>query len=188
MIEEKDFRRVLGHYTTGVAVVAALVGGRPYGFAVNSFVSVSLDPPLVAYCVAHTSTTWPSMRDAGGFTVSLLAADQEQVCRLFATKGADRFGALDWFASPGGHPVLDGALAWLECVPEAVHRAGDHDLVVVRVTDLGDGGGDGDDPLVFYRGRFGRLSDAPTPSARFDRHDDPDLDSPFFSAIAAHLD
>ncbi|NUR26434.1 MAG: flavin reductase family protein [Catenulispora sp.] len=186
MVEQQDFRRVLGHFTTGVAVVAACAGGQPYGFAVNSFVSVSLDPPLVAFCVAHTSTTWPLMRDAEGFAISLLGAEQEHVCRVFATKGADRFAGLSWSASPGGHPIMDDAIGWLDCVPEAVHRAGDHDLVLVRVTVLG--GGDGDAPLIFHRGRFGRLADTITTSARFDPRDTIDLESPFFPAIAAHLD
>lgn len=184
-MNEQDFRRVLGAYTTGVVVITAATPEGPQGFAVNSFTSVSLDPPLVAFCVAHTSTTWPRMRDCDGFAVSVLCAEQEDACRRFATKGADRFSALSWSPAPSGHPVLEGSLAWLDCTLEAVHQAGDHDLIVLRVSAIGDGQGQ---PLVFHRGRFTRLSDAATTrEARFNRDPEPDDETPFFSAIAGYL-
>ncbi|MBW8485854.1 flavin reductase family protein [Actinomadura parmotrematis] len=183
--DSAGFRRVLGHFPTGVVVVAAMVDGRPEGLAVNSFTSVSLDPPLVSFCAAATSSTWPRLRRATGFAITLLGRDQEDCCRVFASKGADRFGSVAWTPSPAGHPVLDGALAWLDAEPHAVHEAGDHELALVRVTALGSA--DGGRPLVFFRGGFTGLATPPAPA----RHPaDPrglDTDSPFFDVLSARL-
>ncbi len=154
-LDSKTFRSVLGRFATGVVAITALdpVDGRPCGLAANSFTSVSLDPPLVAFCVAHTSTSWPRVRGAKALTVNVLAEDQQAVCAQLATRGGDKFAGLEWTGSPGGNPVLDGALAWMDCVVEAEHPAGDHMIVVARVVQLDthtDGG-----PLVFYRGGYG---------------------------------
>ncbi|MGY1670571.1 flavin reductase family protein [Geodermatophilus sp. SYSU D00710] len=151
-VDAGAFRRILGRFPTGVVVVSASVGGRPVGMAVNSFTSVSLEPPLVCFCAAHSSTTWPDLRRAGGCTVSILASGHEDLARLFARRGADRYGDRDaWTTSPGGHPLLADALGWLDCATVAVHPAGDHDLVLGRVVD---GGAADGDPLVFAAGRF----------------------------------
>ncbi|MDX6742408.1 flavin reductase family protein [Actinocorallia sp. A-T 12471] len=180
------FRAAMGRYGTGVVVIAATVDGAPHGMAVNSFTSVSLDPPLVAFCAAHTSSTWPALRRATGWAVSVLAADQEDVCRTFSRKGADRFAAVPWTTSPGGHPVMADALAWLDLTPHAIHPAGDHELVLGRVTALGVER-EAADPLMFFRGSFRALSPTetgpPTPLTRT-----LDVDSPFFAVLNAHLD
>ncbi|WP_307802004.1 flavin reductase family protein [Actinomadura violacea] len=193
MTEQLDaalFRRTLGHYPTGVVVVAAMVDGRPEGLAVNSFTSVSLDPPLVAFCAAATSSTWPRLRRADGFAITMLGAAQQDACRTFAGKGADRFGTVPWSLSPGGHPVLDGALAWLDAVPHSMQEAGDHELVLARVTALGaepDG-----HPLVFFRGAFSALA-RPEAAARATGSGAAgsprglDAESPFFSVLEAKL-
>ncbi|MEV0200218.1 flavin reductase family protein [Nonomuraea sp. NPDC050691] len=149
------FRQVLGRFATGVVAITALdpATGSPCGLAANSFTSVSLDPPLVAFCVAHTSTSWPRVRDAEVVTVNVLAEHQQPVCVQMATRGGDKFAGLKWTGSPGGNPVLDGALAWIDCSIEAEHPAGDHVIVVARVLQLdvhADGG-----PLVFFRGGYG---------------------------------
>ncbi len=152
---EAQFRSVLGHFATGVTVVAALDSGRPVGLSVNSFTSISLDPPLVAFAVAKSSSTWPRIREAGAFAVNVLAEHQEQVSRVFATRGADKFRGLRWWPAPSGAPIIDGVLAWVDGVIEAEYDAGDHVLVVGRVRDLDvtDEGG----PLIFYRGGYGRI-------------------------------
>lgn len=156
VVDGGRFRQVLGHFATGVTVVAGTGADGPLGLAVNSFTSVSLDPPMVAFCVARTSTTWPRIRATGHFTVSILAADQEGVSRQFAATGPDRFEGVAWYASPWGAPVVEGALAWIDAAVEIEHGAGDHLLVVGRVSDLGvarEGA-----PLVFFRGGYGRFS------------------------------
>lgn len=156
-IDAMRFRSVLGRFATGVVAITAIepATGQPTGLAANSFTSVSLNPPLVAFCVAHTSTTWPKLRAADRHCVNILAEHQREICLQLATKGGDKFGGLTWTKSPGGHPVLDGAVAWLECSPVAEHKAGDHVIVVCRVHSLDKH--HGDDPLLFYRGSYGRF-------------------------------
>lgn len=148
------FREVLGHFATGITVVTAMDGDEPVGMAVNAFTSVSLDPPLVLFCAASASTTWPRIQRAGHFTVNVLDEHQEHVSRLFASKDADRFGTLEWRVSNHG-PILDDVHAWIDCTIEAEYAVGDHDVVIGRVHDLGLTADVG--PLLFYRGQYGRV-------------------------------
>ncbi|WP_335933882.1 flavin reductase family protein [Streptomyces sp. PTD5-9] len=171
-VDPAEFRRVLGHFASGVTIVTAHdpgdreVHGGPAGFACQSFASLSLDPPLVAFMVARTSTTWPRIARAGSFCVNVLGAHQEALCRGFAVSGADKFAGVAYEAAPvTGSPLLDGVPAWIDCRVHTVHTGGDHLIVVGRVEALGaagpadeGGGGDGDGPLLFHRGRFGRFS------------------------------
>jgi 3-hydroxy-9,10-secoandrosta-1,3,5(10)-triene-9,17-dione monooxygenase reductase component len=146
----------LGHFPTGVCVVAAFEGEAPVGMAIGSFFSVSLDPPLVGFCVGTSSSTWPRLRAAGKFCVSVLADDQEEVSRRFASKEADKFAGLAWDTSPLGSPRLGGALAWIDCELSSVLDGGDHDIVLGGVHDLAvakDG-----HPLIFFRGGYSHLS------------------------------
>jgi 3-hydroxy-9,10-secoandrosta-1,3,5(10)-triene-9,17-dione monooxygenase reductase component len=138
-----------------VTVVTGVAAGHAVGLAVNSFTSVSLEPALVAFCVATRSATWPRLRPAGAFCVNILAEDQEVLSRAFAAHGSDRFEGVGWRASPSGAPILAGVLAWLDCTVEAEHPAGDHLIVVGRVREL-DLEHEGR-PLVFYRGGYGRF-------------------------------
>jgi 3-hydroxy-9,10-secoandrosta-1,3,5(10)-triene-9,17-dione monooxygenase reductase component len=153
-IDAAHYRAVLGHFATGVTIVTAMDGDEPTGMAANSFSSVSLDPPLVLFCAAKSSTTWPRMQPARHFCVNILANDQEEVCRLFATKGADRFKGVGWWAGESGAPVLHDALAWIDCVVEAEHDAGDHVIVVGRCLAMDSRDGE---PLLFYRGGYRNL-------------------------------
>jgi 3-hydroxy-9,10-secoandrosta-1,3,5(10)-triene-9,17-dione monooxygenase reductase component len=153
-----EFRRVMGRFPTGVVVVASLHQGRPHGMSVNSFASVSLDPLLVMFCAARDSSTWPRLRAVGRFAVSVLGADQAEACKVFATKGVDRFGGLPWSLNGSGQPVLDDAIAWFDCAVADVLPAGDHEIVLGRVLNAherADGA-----PLVFHRGTFTGLSGA----------------------------
>ena len=153
--DEARFRSVLGHFATGVTIVAGVDGDEPVGLSVNSFTSVSLDPPLVAFCAAKSSSTWPRLRTVGAFTVNVLAEHQEHLSRLFATRHADKFGDVRWWRAPSGAPVIDEVLAWIDCTMEAEYEAGDHVIVVGRVRDL-DVAAEGR-PLIFYRGGYGRF-------------------------------
>ncbi|MEU0246839.1 flavin reductase family protein [Streptomyces sp. NPDC006235] len=163
-VDPAEFRRVLGHFPTGVAVITAppatSTGTSPAGFACQSFTSLSLDPPLVAFMVGRTSTTWPRIARAGVFCVNVLAAHQSELCRAFAVSGADKFAGVAYDAAPvSGSPRLSGAVAWIDCAIHAVHTGGDHLIVVGRVDALGTAADDPDGPLLFHRGRFTRLSD-----------------------------
>ncbi len=138
-----------------MTVVTCVSGDQPLGLSVNSFTSVSLEPPLVAFCVARSSTTWPQLRAAGMFCVNVLAEDQEALSRAFAAPGLDRFRGVGWRPAPSGAPILADVLAWIDCTVDAEHEAGDHLIVVGRVREL-DLGHEGR-PLVFYRGGYGRF-------------------------------
>jgi flavin reductase (DIM6/NTAB) family NADH-FMN oxidoreductase RutF len=155
IIDAANLRRVFGLYPTGVAVVAGLVDGAPVGLAANSFTSVSMDPPLVSVCLAHTSTTWPQLRDLPRIGVSFLAGGQETVGRQLATKSIDRFAGLSWRQTADGAVLLDGASGWLEVSVEQQVRAGDHDIVVLAVHDLG--GDHTVHPLIFHASQFRKL-------------------------------
>lgn len=154
-IDQATYRQVLGHFPTGVTVIAGMDGDEPVGLAVGSFFSLSLDPALVGFCVDRSSGSWARMSGSGSFCVNILGADQEDVCRVFATSDDDKFTGIGWKAAESGSPLIDGVLAWIDCAIEAVHDGGDHEIVVGRVLGL-DVAGEGD-PLVFYRGGYANL-------------------------------
>jgi flavin reductase (DIM6/NTAB) family NADH-FMN oxidoreductase RutF len=155
-IDAARFRQVLGHFPTGVTVVTAVHDGVPVGLAVGSFASLSLDPPLVLFCPGTSSSSFPAMREAGVFCVNVLTEDQEDVCRVFAGKGDDKFRGVGWKPAHTGSPILNDVLAWIDCRIESIHESGDHDVVIGRVLELGVNDHRGG-PLVFYRGGYGRF-------------------------------
>lgn len=147
------FRHVLSHVPTGVAVIAGIGGDGPAGLAVGSFTSISLDPPLVGFFCDRDSTSWPPIRESGGFCANVLAAGQEELAVRFARHGGSKFDGLEWVPAPfTGSPVLEGTLAWLDCRLEREVELGDHSLVVGTPLELvvaGEGS-----PLVFFRGDY----------------------------------
>jgi 3-hydroxy-9,10-secoandrosta-1,3,5(10)-triene-9,17-dione monooxygenase reductase component len=149
----RRFRDVLGRFATGVTVVTAMSGDEPVGMTCQSFSSVSLNPPLVLFCPAKGSRAWPRIQRAGSFCVNLLAHDQAEISNLMATKGIDKFAAVDWQRSPStGSPLLNGILGYVDCTVHAVHEAGDHYIVIGRVLDLA--GTEAPAPLLFFEGRY----------------------------------
>ncbi len=156
-VAPEGFRRVLGHFASGVTVVTARDADGPAGFACQSFASLSLDPPLVSFMVARTSTTWPRIARAGAFCVNILGAEQGALCRGFAVSGADKFAGVGYADAPAtGSPLLDSVPAWIDCRVHAVHTGGDHLIVVGRVEALG--AAEEGEPLLFHRGAFGRFT------------------------------
>jgi flavin reductase (DIM6/NTAB) family NADH-FMN oxidoreductase RutF len=155
-IDAAHYRQVLGHFPTGVTVITAMgADGKPAGFAVGSFFSVSLDPPLVGFAAGKSSSSWPGIREAGSFCVNILAVDQEAVCRAFSSKAEDKFVGLGWTPTSSGSPKLGDVLAWIDCDIEAVHDAGDHEICLGRVRELAVERELG--ALLFYRGGYGRF-------------------------------
>ncbi len=154
------FRTVLGHFPTGVTIVTGLDGESPTGFTIGSFTSISLDPPLVGFLPQLDSDTWAAMKDSGNFCVNVLSELQRDLCWKFAKSGTEhtRFDGVTWHAAPTGSPIIDRAVAWIDCAVEDVYTLGDHYLVVGRVVAL-DADADHDglppQPLVFYRGLIG---------------------------------
>ena len=156
----RGFRRVLGHYPTGVTVVTAACPGGPEGMTIGSFTSVSLEPPLVSFCPARVSDSWIRIRDVGSFCVNVLGDDQADVSATFASKAENRFDGLTTRVEATGAPVIEGCLAWIDCRIHAVHPGGDHDIVVGEVVALGiadDDSGQARGPLVFLKGGYGRV-------------------------------
>jgi len=158
-IDGLRMREVLGHYPTGVAIVTAPGAGDdpPVGMAVGSFTSVSLDPPLVGFFVDHRSSTWPLIEAAGRFCANVVGDHQEDLCRLFAMKGIDRFASCGWQPGLSGAPRLDDAVAWIDCRVDQVVPTGDHWLVLGRVLEL-DLPAEHRSPLVFHRGGYGGVA------------------------------
>jgi 3-hydroxy-9,10-secoandrosta-1,3,5(10)-triene-9,17-dione monooxygenase reductase component len=165
-LDPAEFRHVLGHFASGVTVITAPAAddeSGPAGFACQSFASLSLDPPLVAFMVARTSTTWPRIARAGVFCVNILGAEQSGLCRAFAVRSAqrpDKFAGVRYGAAPvTGSPRLAGVPAWIDCTIHAVHTGGDHLIVVGRVEALGteEEAASAAGPLIFHRGSFGRF-------------------------------
>ena len=150
------FRTVLGHFCTGITVVTAVDLDEPVGLTCQSFASVSLDPPLVLFVAARGSHSWPRIRRAGSFCANVLGEDQEHLGRRFAMRGIDKYHGVGWRPGLTGAPLLEGCLAFVEAEIEAVHAAGDHDIVVGRVHDLGVVSER--NPLLFYRGGYGRFT------------------------------
>lgn len=153
---EAPLREVMRAYPTGVTIVAARdADGSPYGLTVNSFTSVSLDPPLILVCIGHASTWHARLVSAAAFTVNVLASDQGSLARRFANEPSEgRFDDIEWTPASSGAPIIGGAAAWLECSAHEVVRGGDHSIVVGRVEQSSVT----DRPaLVFHRGRLGAM-------------------------------
>src|SRR3954467_4916769 len=186
----QKFRQVLGHFPTGVAVVTGVdADGNPAGMAVGSFSSDSLDPTLVPFMPDKSSSSLPKFRDSGPFCVNILGAEQESVCRAFAMKGGDKFADLAWHPASSGSPILDGALAWIDCDIDVVHEAGDHYIVIglVRELDIGTPAL----PLVFFQGGYGRFSSLSLAAWESDlavQMRSADLARPHMEALAEELD
>ncbi|GAB6984873.1 flavin reductase family protein [Nocardioides pyridinolyticus] len=156
----RRFRDVLGRFASGVTVVTGMSGGEPAGMTCQSFSSVSLEPPLVMFIPAKSSRAWPLIQRSGRFCVNFLAADQAELSNTMASRGLDKFADVKWTPSrETGSPMLDGALAQVDCSIQAVHEAGDHYLVVGRVLDLIAHDEGEQEPLLFYRGEY-RSTDA----------------------------
>ena len=156
-IDQAWFREVLGWYPTGVSVItAAAPGSPPVGMVVGTFTSVSLDPPLVGFLPAKGSTTWPRIATARHFCVNVLGSDQEEVCRTIGSKDPNKFDRLSWRPSGSGAPILDGAVAWIDCDLESVSPAGDHFFVLGAVRQLAVEARTL--PLLFFQGGYGAFS------------------------------
>ena len=159
--DSDHFRTVLGHFPTGVTIVTGLADDEtPQGFTIGSFTSVSLDPPMVGFLPQIGSATWRAMAGSQHFCVNVLSDQQSDLCWKFAKTGNDdtRFTDVSWHPAPSGAPILDRAVAWIDCSVEHVYDMGDHHFVLGRVGAL-DADADHDglppQPLVFYRGTIG---------------------------------
>jgi len=155
--DDRALRDAMGNFCTGVVVATSVFEGVPVGFAAQSFVSLSLDPPLVALCPAKTSTNWPKISASGQFGINILIASQKSICDAMAQSGGDKFAAFDWVHGNTGVPIFAGIIGCVECGLVAEYEAGDHIIAVGAVKDfqiLNESAA----PLLFFRGAYGAFS------------------------------
>jgi flavin reductase (DIM6/NTAB) family NADH-FMN oxidoreductase RutF len=156
-VSGEDFRRACSRFTTGVTIAGVVdPQGAPHGLTVNSFTSVSLDPPLVLVALAHSASVMEAFRDARFFAVNVLAAGQRALSERFARKGHDRFDGLAWHTGETGAPLLPDTLAEIECAIRYRFTAGDHDLIVGEMVRAAIREGE---PLLYFAGRYRKLAD-----------------------------
>jgi 3-hydroxy-9,10-secoandrosta-1,3,5(10)-triene-9,17-dione monooxygenase reductase component len=155
-IDPKEFRTVLGHFPTGVTVVAGTDDSGAHGLAIGSFFSISLDPPLVGFCVGESSQSWAKVAATGSFSVNVLSEHQVELSNVFAGKAEDKFADIAWHPSPvTGSPWIDDAVAHIDCDFETEYPGGDHKIIVGRVRTL-QVHREEHGPLLFFRGAYGR--------------------------------
>ena len=128
-----DLRRAFAAFPTGVVALCAKDEYGPNGMAMNSFTSVSLDPPLVSVCVANSSTTWTKLKSAQSLGISVLGSGHGELCRKLSARGIDRFDGVDWREGDGGSVLIGDAALWLECAIWQVIDGGDHQVVLLEV-------------------------------------------------------
>ncbi len=151
-IDLTEYRRAMGCFATGVAVVTAVdKNGEKVGMTINSFNSVSLQPPLVLWSIANDSQSFATFVEAEHFAVNVLAVHQQNICEQFAARGADKFNGLECSEGIAGVPILPTYSAVFECRAEHRYDVGDHAILVGRVLRFEDRE---TDPLIFYRGHY----------------------------------
>ncbi len=156
-IDRNELRRVMGHFATGVTIITTTSkDGVPAGLTANSFTSVSLDPPLVLVAVDKKADSWPYFEESKVFTVNVLNDEQETLSRKFAVSGGDKFQGVAYHMGANGVPILDGALAYLECKLYATYDGGDHTLYLGLIEQAETREAK---PLIFYRGGYRAIGD-----------------------------
>ncbi len=148
-------REAFGHFPSGVIAIAAQVDGILVGLAVSTFVPVSLDPPLVSFCVQNTSETWPRLKDLPRLGISVLGESHDAAARTLAAKTGDRFAGLSTVSTDSGAVFIEGTSVWLESAIEQLVPAGDHTIVILRVADIRVHSAV--PPIVFHRSTFRKL-------------------------------
>ena len=143
------------HFQSGVIAIAAEVGGTRVGLAASTFVPVSLDPPLVSFCVQNTSETWPKLKDLPTLGISVLGESHDAAARTLAAKTGDRFAGLSTVSTDSGAVFVEGTSVWVESSIEQLVPAGDHTIVILRVRDITVHSDVA--PIVFHRSAFRRL-------------------------------
>jgi flavin reductase (DIM6/NTAB) family NADH-FMN oxidoreductase RutF len=154
-LTQASLREAFGHFPTGVIAIAAEVDGTNVGLAASTFVPVSLQPPLVLFCVQNTSTTWPKLKGAPRLGLSVLGESHDEAARALAARTGDRFAGLKTVSSANGAVFIDGTSVWLESTIHQTHQAGDHVIVVLEVNDIEVHADVA--PIVFHRSTFRRL-------------------------------
>ncbi len=155
-VSSDEFRHACGRFATGVAIAGAMdPNGVPHGLTVNSFSSVSLNPPLILICLGHAIAAIDVFREARHFSLSVLRASQRAVSERFAAPLDNRFGSLAWRQGKTGAPLLDNTLAQIECVMVRRVSMGDHDIFIGQVTAVSVERGE---PLIYFASEYRELA------------------------------
>ncbi|MCW1824423.1 MULTISPECIES: flavin reductase family protein [Mycolicibacterium] len=161
VISSTDFRSVLGHFPTGVVVVTGMADGLPRGFTVQSFMALSLEPPLILLSIDRNSTSWPKIAAGTKFAVNVMAGHQQELALSFAKSGGPKFDGVEWYPGPmTAAPLLTGCQAWVECEIWQRYDGGDHEIIAARVLGLRAGDDPSSHPLLFLRSKFPQLDRA----------------------------
>ena len=164
MMDQRRLRDIAGSFATGVTVVTSRANdGTPIGMTVNSFTSLSLDPPMVLVTIAKRASLYADFMRAESFAVNVLCAEQEGLSRTFAAKGIDRFAHLDYRQQATGAPVLDGVLGYFDCKVTERYEGGDHIILVGEVVD---GDVNEGQPLLFFKGQYASIQVQAAPASR----------------------
>ena len=154
-LDAREIRNVMGHFATGVTVITTKDRtGKPFGLTVNSFTSLSLNPPLVVVCVDKTVDCYSCFDETKVFAVNVLSEDQEELSRRFATKGIEKFAGIQWRMGEHGSPLLDGVIGTIECKVTRSYEGGDHTIFLGEILSAT---AKGDRPLIFFKGKYHRL-------------------------------
>lgn len=155
-VTSDEFRRACGRFATGITIASVLdASGSPHGLTVNSFTSVSLDPPLILICLGHAVACIDAFRESRHFGLNVLSERQQELSDRFARKGQDRFDGLEWYRGESGVPLLPDVLATIECRVQQRITSGDHDIFVGEMLRMRTGEGE---PLIYFAGRYRRLA------------------------------
>jgi flavin reductase (DIM6/NTAB) family NADH-FMN oxidoreductase RutF len=152
--DQKEFRNLMGNFCSGIVVVTAVDDQGPVGFTAQSFVSLSLEPPLVAVCPANTSTSWPRIRDSKKFCINILSSEQQNLSNNFASSADEKFTGIEWTKAHNGAPILNGNLAHIECSLYDELPAGDHTIAIGEVSDFSVNPDAPETPLLYFKGKY----------------------------------
>ena len=159
IFDQREFRNALGRFATGVTVITTVgPGGNPEGMTANSFSGLSLEPPLVQWCIGKSAPPHDIFRDCNHFTINVLRVDQRETSNQFATPAADKFVDVDWQPGLGGCPIVGDPLAVFECANWAQHEGGDHTILIGEVEKFTYQNGD---PLLFSSGKYAHVAPYP---------------------------
>lgn len=154
-LDEMSIRGAMSEFTTGVTIVTTEDEGEKYGFACQSFSSLSLNPPMILFTVMKTSRSWPHVKNAGTFCVNVLAEDQEDISAAFGRRNGEKFKSGTWERTQLGNPLLRGSSVWIDCTVADVHEGGDHWIVTANIEAIGQR--ENANPLIYHRGSYARV-------------------------------
>jgi 3-hydroxy-9,10-secoandrosta-1,3,5(10)-triene-9,17-dione monooxygenase reductase component len=157
-VDQADLRSVLGHFPSGVVVVTGMTEAGSVGLTVQSFMALSMDPPLVLLSIARTSKSWPVIKATGLIGINILSESHAELALAFARSGGPKFDSCNWRPGPAtGSPLIADAIAWIEAEIWQVYDGGDHEIVAARIVELSALGA-GCQPLLFFQSKFARLA------------------------------